>query len=231
MRPRLTEFGSSARSLLLALLAFAGPIAAGEAQDRLFALGALDAVATGDRLLFDHVRSGAAVRPPALAPVEEGIVEVALRPSERGEGREAVVSLHDGAAARTLDPIDAAAGHPLMMVFMETSVRSMAAATGGSPFYIRNRMRDALRSQDQGAPVEIEVGGQAVAGTRYDFFPFAGDPNAARMGAFSGLRIAFVVSKEIPGGLARLETLAGPEDGGAAALRETMTFRKVEAAR
>ncbi len=216
---------------ILAIALAAGAADAGEAQDRLFATGLLDSVETGHRLVFAHQRSGSAVVGPALAPIENGRVEILLAPSEVSDGRSAEVSLHDGVRVRQLDPVPASAGNPLLMVFMETSVRMMAAATGGSPFYIRNRMRDALRTQDAGVPVEVEIDGATAPGVRYGFRPFAGDPNAGRMGAFADLEFSFVLSDAAPGGFAVLETVAGPNPGGDAAFRETMTFQALEAGR
>ena len=34
--------------------------------------------------------------------------------------------------------------HPILLFFLENVVRSMATQTGGSPYYIRNRIRDSL---------------------------------------------------------------------------------------
>ena len=38
----------------------------------------------------------------------------------------------------------------MLLYFLEATVRDMARATGGSPFYIRNRMREALAAADLG---------------------------------------------------------------------------------
>ena len=60
--------------------------------------------------------------------------------------------------------------NPLLLYFLETTVRVTAEATGGSPYYIRNRIREALIAADGGA--EEAEGGRAVTLT-----PFAADPN------------------------------------------------------
>jgi hypothetical protein len=205
--------------LLALALAAAAPAGAGEAQDRLFATGMLDAVPTGARLVYAHARATDA---PAetLAPITDGSVAIAL--AAVPEGRAALVTLRDGAASRALDPLSASGGHPLLLVFLETTVRSVAAATGGSPFYIRNRLREALAEQDERAPVELDAG----PGERLTFRPFAGDPNLARLGAFAGLTLTVDLAEAAPGRLARLEVAAGPPE--APALRETMEFDRME---
>jgi hypothetical protein len=209
---------------LPAVLAFAlaatAPAAAGEAQDRLFALGMLDAVPTGARLVYSHERATAAPA-EALAPLPDGSVAIALAAGP--EGRTAVVTLRDGTVARSLDPLSASGGHPLLLVFLETAVRSVAAATGGSPFYIRNRLRQALAEQDDRAPLDLAAGGP---GERLTFRPFAGDANLARLGSFAELTLTADLADGAPGRLARLEIAAGPPE--APALREIMEFDRME---
>lgn len=212
-------------------LAGAAPLlaTAGEAQDRLFALGVLDAVETGRKLVYSHARTGSVAAAAAAPGIADGRVEVLLIPVGE-DGRNAEVTLHDGARVRAFNPFPAAAGNPLLMIFMETNVQTMAAATGGSPHYIRNRMREALRSQDAGRPVEIDLDGTRVAAERFNFAPFAGDPNAPRMGAFAELEISFVLSEAVPGHYAVLEAVSGAGPDGTPALRETMTYRRIEEA-
>ena len=70
--------------------------------------------------------------------------------------------------------------NPVLLYFLETTARGMAAATGGSPFYIRNRIREALAA----APL-----GPADAPGEVVLRPFAADPNRARMGAFADLAL------------------------------------------
>jgi len=225
---RLT-IGTKALLLTAALAPGLAPWAsAGEAQDRIFALGVFDEVATGERLHYDHTRAGSVAQAGAVQPIEDGEVVISLVDSEVTDGRDAEVTLRSGEQVRSLTTFPGSAGNPLLMVFMESSVRAMATATGGSPFYIRNRMREALRTQDRGAPVEVEVGGETLEARRYVFRPFAGDPNVARMGAFAELEISFVVSDAVPGSYARLDLVTGPGPDGAPALRETITFEGTE---
>jgi hypothetical protein len=226
---RTRTIGLKALLLAAAAATVAAPQAsAGEAQDRIFALGVLDEVATGERLVYGHRRAGSVADAGAVPPIVDGEVTIALTDSEATDGRDAEVTLRSGEQTRALTSFPAAAGNPLLMLFMENSVRAMAAATGGSPHYIRNRMREALRTQDQGAPAEIQVGGETVQGRRYSFRPFADDPNAARMGAFAELEISFVVSDAVPGRYAVLDLATGPGPEGAPALRETITYQSVE---
>jgi hypothetical protein len=201
------------------------PARAGEAQDRLFAVGVLDAVPTGAHLLYRHERAGD-FPPDTLAPVEGGEIDVALVAGDGGR-REAEVRLTGRAGTPGVARLAAAAGHPVLIVFLENSARNMAALTGGNPVYIRNRMREALGRQDATEAVEIAVGGAPAAATAITFRPFADDPNRGRMAAFADLELRFVVSDAVPGSFARLEAEAGPGGGAAPAYLETMTFERL----
>lgn len=193
------------------LMLLAGGALAGEAQERLFATGALGNVATGAALVYDFERLGAF---PAdrLAPVEGGAARLGLR--DGAKGREAVVTLDDNSRAMDFDPFPAGAGNPIFLVFMEQNVTAMATLTGGSPFYIRNRMREALAEQDRVAPVEVVFGGATLPGRRLSFAPFAEDENRARMGVFADLEISFVMSDAVPGEFASLRAETGPAPDG-----------------
>ena len=71
--------------------------------------------------------------------------------------------------------------NPVLLYFLETTVRAMAEATGGSPYYIRNRVREAFVAADLGP------GGDPEAAHAVTLSPFAQDPNRAKMGLFADL--------------------------------------------
>lgn len=214
---------AAAAGLLAA--AIATEAASGEAQDRLFAEGVLDGVVSGRELIFRHERSGGypGERPAKIA---DGEIAVALTAGEEGRRAEVRLTGQDGSPA--VAQLPAAAGHPLLLVFLENSARAMAELTGGNPVYIRNRMREALGAQDETEPAEIVVEGAAAPGTRITFRPFADDPNRNRMGAFADLELDFVVSDAVPGGFAELRAASGPGAGGEPDYLESMVFERIE---
>ena len=225
----MTERPRRLAALLLAALLAAAPAAAEGEANGIFALGQLDTVATGDTLVYAHRRSGSATGPDALPPIE-GRVEVTLQPAADGGSRAAHVALVEDARTRGLPPFPATGGNPVLLVFLETGMRNMATATGGSPFYIRNRIREALVGAGEATPVALDLAGGTVEARRFTVRPFADDPNRARMGAFAGLEISLVLSDEVPGGIASLEAVTGPGPDGAPALTETISFERMEEA-
>lgn len=217
------------RPLVLALplaLALAVPGPAGQAGDLLFDADALAPLATGTVLEYSHARDGTAGE--ALSPLADGRVEIVLAEAEDSPDRSARVTLTEGERARQLTPFPGRGANPVLMTFLETSVRRMATITGGSPFYIRNRFKAALFDGGESRPVTLSFDGQDIAATELVFHPFEGDPNSARMGDFAGLELRFVVSEEVPGGLLLLSAATPATGDDTAAYRETITL---EAAR
>ena len=124
-------------------------------------------------MLFD-LESAAAGGEPA-----KGSVEVAVVAGEAGRRVARVDWRPDGRAVSEVS-LPADGGHPVLLMFLETTLRAMAEATGGSPFYIRNRMREALGADVPLEPVEVMVDGAPAAAVAATFRPFAADPHRAR---------------------------------------------------
>lgn len=131
------------------------------------------------RYVQDRAMPQGASEAARSGPLSEAKVWLEASPGEHGP----VISLvreADG-VVRPIAAFPGGGANPVLLYFLEGVVHVMAEATGGSPFYIRNRLRDAL--------------GSAPAGTLSDGIvtatiePFAADPNRERMGAFAGLRL------------------------------------------
>jgi hypothetical protein len=224
-------------SVAAAILAATAAAAAGEGRapagapaetegvhEGLFATGVLEELEDGESLVFRHERS---VEPDNTAlPDFEGTAAVSVVEGEAG-GREARVKLVSDGRDRPVPPLPADAGHPLLLIFLETAVRTTAEATGGSPFYIRNRIREKLWTDEGGKPVEIRYQGEAVEAEELVYRPFASDPNRARMGGFADLELRFLVSDALPGRIGLLE-LQSPEGDGAPEVSETLALEGLE---
>ncbi|MFO1141027.1 MAG: hypothetical protein U1E59_01340 [Amaricoccus sp.] len=163
--------------LLIALLPV--PAAAGPLSDLLMAPGLFDAAPAGEILAYNEERSVPAGDAPTVKPVRGG--EVRLDAVDGAGGRELRLFEGSGDAARPVGSFPTGVANPLLLYFLETTVRVMAEASGGSPYYIRNRIRDALAVSDLGA-----ADGAAREAT---LTPFANDPNRPRMGEFGDLAI------------------------------------------
>lgn len=205
------------RTIRAALLAafLATPVVAGSFSDLVMAPGTLTATPEGG-LAYSLTRS-LPPRPdpvpgqeaaPLPQPIAEGTLTARLV-AGAGGGQLVLTRLEDG---KTQPEIGFAAGgpNPILLFFLENTVRVIAAETGGSPFYIRNRMREAL-----GAAALAEGAGPQTL----TLHPFAEDANRARMGAFGDLALSITFDPADPGRLIELKADTG---GGAEGYTEVL---------
>ena len=175
--------------------------------DTIFREGTLAGMPPGTVLSYDHDTANL-----ALADPERQQSSVALK-LELTEDGSAVVSESTETGQRPLGGFDASVGNPLAMVFLESAIRNMAEATGGSPFYIRNRLKESMVGDAPIEAVEVTVDDATVAAKQVTLTPFARDGNRNRMGEFADLTIEVTVSEEAPGYYVAL-TAETPETNG-----------------
>ena len=166
-------------------LALAAPGQAGEAADLVFADRApWDVGANG--LVWHLTRELPAV--PDLTPSGEGTVTLSAG-TDPSDGKPTVqLQEETPSRSRRIGPFPTSGGDPVVLYFLESTSRDMAALTGGSPYYIRNRIKDALF---RGGEVR-----RANGVTTVEFAPFANDPNAARMWGFDTLSMRLVMGDD-----------------------------------
>jgi hypothetical protein len=213
--------------LLALVLALSSAVWAGEPGRGLFAVDVFADLDPGDRVHYSHVRSiGQA--DPRLQPIVDGSAMLLVAENAAGD-RELEVTLTNDGRTRPVPSFPGVAAHPLLLILLESTVRNMAELTGGSPFYIRNRMREALWiAAEAPEPTELVLAGATLPAETVVVRPFADDPNRAEMGAFAALELRFVLSDDVPGGLARLEAETGPGPDGRPVLAEVIAFERLQ---
>ena len=210
-----------------ALLATAGWAAEEAPYDLLFKNGTLDTLSETDALAY--TRAVTSTLKPEAADRDTGRIVLDV---ERGEKALAHLEFRQGEKHRNLGSFPASVGNPMIMYFYESTVRDMAEMAGGSPFYIRNRVKDALVQ-----PVEITEGeatwnGETVATKTVVLEPFANDPNRAQMQGFGDLALRVVMSDAVPGWYLSLTAEAPAQNGGSEPVyRSELNFDGVEEAR
>ena len=193
---------------------------ADRATDLVFSTGVLDNIPQQKTVTYDHMRLGP--KDSGLRLIENGLVLLSVVGGETG-GNEAILEMRDNGTLRNRTPFPVDGGNPLVMALLESALRSMAQITGGSPFYLRNRIKESLRSGGQVMPTTIAIGDKSTPATRITFQPFLNDKNAGRMGDFADLTLTFVVSDDVPGGFA-LFSAQTPMVDGKNLYRETMRY-------
>ncbi|KFI28600.1 hypothetical protein CDV50_01110 [Haematobacter massiliensis] len=182
-------------------------VQAGALSDAVLAPGGFAGAESGVLLTYSHTRT----LPPSAARSNLVDTRVWLQsdPGEHGP----VLSLFqesDG-KARPIAAFPAQGANPVLLYYLEGVVHAMAEATGGSPFYIRNRIRDALVM----APAGEVTDGRVTAVVT----PFARDPNRAHMGSFGDLTLTLTYPSAAP---TRLLSLSADTPGGDTGYHDTM---------
>lgn len=191
---------------LLLGLAMAGPGQAGETYDLIFRTGTLDGIGADRILVYD--RDVATPGRPDFGPRNSGEVRLSFEPDDMARLR-----FHADGKLRNLGLFPATVGNPVVMYFIETVLRDVAMEAGGSPFYIRNRIKGSLLDT---VPIVAGSGaydGAAVATREITLHPFESDPNRDRMGVYGDLALTFRMSDTVPGWYWQLEAAAPGPDG------------------
>lgn len=195
MRHRIAILG-----LVLGLGFGTPPAGAAETYQLLFREGVLSGVGADDTLSYIARRSGRSAPEPVQAgqdmapPPAELRLDLSVAP-----GDEVILTAIRGETRQRAGTFPGSVGNPLIMYFLETVLRDMASQAGGSPFYIRNRIKDALLRDADIRPLALSLGGGTVAAQEVTLHPFAEDAARDRMSGFADLTLVAVVSDEVPG--------------------------------
>lgn len=203
-------------------MAVAAPLSGKETYDLLFRNGTLDDVSRHKVLIYDRVVRNALN--PDAAERDNG--QVALLISE-GEKPLAQLEFRQDSKSRALGQFPASVGNPMIMFFYETVVRDMAESAGGSAFYIRNRVKEALVEPNDVETGEAVIKGQIVPTQIVRIHPFDGDPNRDRMQGFGDLTLTVTMSEAVPGWYVSLVAEA-PVGDGTAIYYSQMRFDRLE---
>ncbi|WP_159980719.1 hypothetical protein [Roseobacter cerasinus] len=174
--------------------ATAAPLAGDKTYDMLFRNGTLDQIDRDTQLLYRRDVSNALK--PEAAERDSGDISLSFR---EGEATMALLEFWQDGKHRALGAFPASVGNPMIMYFYETVVRDMAEAAGGSPYYIRNRVKDALIQPSDIETGEAVVDGKTVSTKIIRIYPFAEDPNRDRMQGFGDLELRVTMSDAVPG--------------------------------
>lgn len=193
------------RCFLLVLL-MASPLRAEEPYDLIFKTGTLDGIP--ETTVLEYERVVESTNDAEYAERNTGAVKLDFQPDEMARLR-----FYQGEKHRDVGKFPATVGNPVIMYFVETVLRDMAKEAGGSPFYIRNRIKDALVSPAEIRDVTTDYDGREIAAREISLKPFEDDKNRDRMGAFADLELTFVMSEEAPGWYRSLTATAPGKDG------------------
>ena len=192
-------------ALFTAWLMIAGPAGA-EPLERLLSTPTAAPLPEGGALIYRHSRTD------RHETGGQSAFERAIR-VERNANRPGVVATLEG-ATRQLAEFRGTTGNPIALVFIESVVSRLSEASGGNPFYLRNRINEAMHARRAERPVSATHGGTAVPAQEVTLRPFEADRHAAELGVFAALELTFLLSDAVPGGFLALRATAGEAPNG-----------------
>lgn len=184
----------------------AGPLRAAETYDLIFKTGTLADVAQDDGLAYSReIRLAADAE---QAERHTGNIELSFEAEEMAHLR-----FTQGDQYREVGAFPASVGNPIIMYFVETVLRDVAQQAGGSPFYIRNRIKEALVQKAPINDIVVSLGDETLSAQQITLRPFENDKNRDRMKGYGDLTLTFTMSPDVPGWYQSLvASVDGPED-------------------
>lgn len=188
------------RQLFLALALVAAPAMAASPLDLLFETPHMAATPSGRTLAYGQTVS----LPGSERDGTERRIELTVEPPADGQPVVDMRIEQDGNPAGA-ERFTGVPGNPILMVFLESVVRSVHEATGGSVFYLRNRIKEAMRAgfaqetrTENGAEAQVLI-----------LRPFEHDKNRDKLGPWADLSLEFALAETAPGMFVRLTATAG----------------------
>ena len=202
--------------ILLLALALGAPGRAAETYDLIFKNGTLDGL-PGDHTLVYSKTVDLPLDAEAAAR-ETGEVRLTFEAEDMARLR-----FHQNGKHRNIGQFPATVGNPMIMYFVETVVRDLAKHAGGSPFYIRNRVKDSLIQFAEIETRDMPFGTDTVKVQSITLHPFRKDPNRDRMRGFEDVALTISMSEAVEGWYYALRA-ATPSKPGAAVYDYTITL-------
>lgn len=197
-------------TLLCATLTFVLTCGAGRASetyDLIFKMGTLSDVETSE--VLEYKRDVTIPMDAAYGARNTGVVKLTFEAEEMAR-----LKFHQGAKSKNVGAFPATVGNPVIMYFVETVLRDVAQHAGGSPFYIRNRIKESLVTKSDILDASVVIGDETVAAHVINLRPFENDKNREKMKGFGDLTLTFTMSEEVPGWYQSLRaTVPGAQEG------------------
>lgn len=217
LRSARTLAATASMAILFATAALAAPTA----TELFFERPYLSNVAVGTTLTYayKHVTAEAKLGDS----FEETLEMKVAAPADDPTKRIADVLIHRGSKEGEAGPFPTMNGNPIALILLERDVKELAQLTKGSPFYLRNRVREHLSSGTV-TPARFSFDGREVEGWKLTMLPFAEDPNKDKLLELVGRRYEFLFSDAVPGGLYSIDVVTPKADGGANIIETSLTL-------
>lgn len=183
------------------------------AADLLFDQPHMKNAAPGSTITYDYLRRSGISKGPFGPPLSD-TVTLKLEPGKSPEGRDISVTMFSGMNRMPAGPFEDMSGNPVVSLFLENHLRSLAKVLEANPRYLKLAIRKGLREGATVTPTKVTVGGREVDGWRVEIQPFAKDAMEQRMRGMDKMTYTFITSPEVPGQIVSIEAQSKNAEGG-----------------
>ena len=181
-----------------------------------------EAISEAERLLFTHPHLATVRTPRTLTYAYSAQTAASASPPDRAtlalqpRADGSCCSVHgeylSGEMAVHLPDFDDATANPILLYFLEGEVRRLQRTTKGQSAHFRRQIRMALATDAHVNDAIIHWNGKDVPGSAVRVAPFLDDPYRSRFEREATTEYVFLLSDEVPGGVAAL-TATLPDAG------------------
>jgi hypothetical protein len=215
LRPALAPW------LLLLGLTCASAQGAPDPADLLFENPQWRAAAPGTMLVYRYRR--ATPLEAVFGPNFEDRIRLTLEEAAAADARTVRIEMFSEGRRRAAGPFEEVTSNPVLLLFLEHHLETLARALKANPRYLKNAIRAGLRDKASTVPTTVAWRGQTRPGWRIETRPFIDDANRDRMRGLESLTYTFVTSDAVPGAILSIDAKATTVDGGQL-LSETLAY-------
>lgn len=233
IKPLTHANGRKARLLCLflvcALLAVSAPLAAADdpkgefskANQLLFMTNHFAGLETPTTLEYEFERRGSAEN--------DFTDQVELKVTDGSEhGKNVETNFLTGDRHRYTPNVEAATGNPVIMMFLQNDISSIADRSGGSWRYLQRRVKTALQNTAKVSEEQAEYDGREIDVKRIRFNPFAREEDHRdQLDAQVQKRYVFTLSDAVPGGVLEMRSETPSNANGGDPLVERLSLASI----
>ncbi len=181
-----------------------------EAQSWIYERGHLANTEQGQILNYRLVGEGAVGGP--IQSIEDQ-ASVSVKGTHADGRRDVEIDFLSEERHISLPPFSGYRGNPIIIAMLEHIAQSMSARSGGGALYFRNRIRDALASEDvQMQEKNTQYNNTDILATVLTIHPFTEDQHLAADDVLRQASIDIELSDDIPGGVVSVAVTARKND-------------------
>lgn len=147
------------------------------------------------------------------APIADDKTTLSITAAHENDRRDVELEFLSGEQNLPLPPFSGFRGNPIIIAMLEHIAQNLSEQTGGGALYFRNRIRDALASEQVVlSKASIEYANKQLSSTVLTFSPFKADEYLGTHPIFRESEFTIQLSDDAPGGVISVQVSARAGD-------------------